>query len=55
MDTLCWLALPRESLGYAIFIGVQPQVQPMIGLAYLQESLDHTTLLGAHLQFSLCF
>ena len=30
-DSLCWLALPRESLSYTTFIGVQPQVQPMIG------------------------
>ena len=28
-DSLCWLALPRNSLGYTTLIGVQPQVQPM--------------------------
>ena len=29
-DSLCWLALPRESLGYTTLVGAPPQVEAML-------------------------
>ena len=42
-DTLCWLALPRESMGYTTLIGVQPQVQPMIVRPTYRITRSHYT------------
>ena len=42
-DSLCWLALPRESLGYTTLIGVQPQVQPMIVRPTYRINRSHYT------------
>ena len=42
-DSLCWLALPRESLGYTTLIGVQPQVQPMIVRPIYRITRSHYT------------
>ena len=42
-DSLCWLALPRESLGYTTLIGVQPQVQPMIVRPTYRITRSHYT------------
>ena len=42
-DSLCWLALPRESLGYTTLIGVQPQVQPMIVRPTYRSTRSHYT------------
>ena len=42
-DSLCWLALPRKSLGYTTLMGVQPQVQPMIVRPTYRITRSHYT------------
>ena len=42
-DSLCWLDLRRESLGYTTLINVKPQVQPMIVWATYRSTRSHYT------------
>ena len=42
-DSLCWLALSREPLGYTTLIGMQPQLQPMIVRPTYRITRSHHT------------
>ena len=42
-DSLCWLALPREPLGYTTLISIQPQLQPMIVRTTYRITRSHYT------------